>query len=316
MKVYLIYDVGPIERHHKLAITLPSKWLEQSSDKVKECFVERYNKKFPDTPLDDEELVLCVKDDSPFTNRTEKHLTSSDTPAACFVAGMDVRLVPPPKQVQPGMTASGKLRCKNFGCQCEYDEESNREGACRHHMEPPVFHDTRKWWSCCEDVKVFEFDELLCIPGCVLGKHSNQPPAIEVERKAELAKANAATLEKFEAKASADGAVQSDGSAPVTAQNRAAAAAAPPPKPKKRPKLPAGYGRCKHYGCQQDFLLESNVEGSCTYHKDAPVFHEGAKKWPCCGGVKYDFDDFLAVPGCCTGKHEEPEYEDDAPVLS
>ena len=60
MKVYLIYDVGPIERHHKLAITLPSKWLEQSSDKVKECFVERYNKKFPDTPLDDEELAeIC-----------------------------------------------------------------------------------------------------------------------------------------------------------------------------------------------------------------------------------------------------------------
>ena len=62
----------------------------------------------------------------------------------------NVRLVPPEKKVAPGMTASGKLRCKNFGCQCEFDETDNHEGACRHHVEPPIFHDTRKWWSCCE----------------------------------------------------------------------------------------------------------------------------------------------------------------------
>ena len=69
MKVFLIYEEEG-QPYHKLAITLPNKWLEQSADKVKECFVERYNKKFPDTPLDDEELVLSVKDESPFTART------------------------------------------------------------------------------------------------------------------------------------------------------------------------------------------------------------------------------------------------------
>ena len=84
MKIFLIYDEGP-GPDHKLAITLPSKWLDQSADKVKECFVERYNKKFPDNELDDEELVLSVKDDSPFTNRAVKYLTSSDTPGKCFV---------------------------------------------------------------------------------------------------------------------------------------------------------------------------------------------------------------------------------------
>ena len=150
MKIYLIYDEGPADLHHKLAITLPAKWLEQSSDKVKELFVERYNKKFPDNELDDEELVLAVKDDSPFTNRSVKHLTSADTPGKCFTPGMEVRLVPPPKVVQPGRTASGKLQCKNFGCQCEYDENDNKEGSCRHHVAPPMFHDTRKWWTCCE----------------------------------------------------------------------------------------------------------------------------------------------------------------------
>jgi hypothetical protein len=49
------------------------------------------------------------------------------------------------------------------------------------------------------------------------------------------------------------------------------------------------------------------VEGSCVYHTQAPVFHEGAKKWVCCGCTKYDFDDFLKVPGCATGKHEPVE---------
>ena len=57
MKVFLIYEEEG-QPYHKLAITLPNKWLEQSADKVKECFVERYNKKFPDTPLDDELFPL------------------------------------------------------------------------------------------------------------------------------------------------------------------------------------------------------------------------------------------------------------------
>lgn len=281
MKIFLIYDEGP-GPDHKLAITLPSKWLDQSADKVKECFVERYNKKFPDNELDDEELVLSVKDDSPFTNRAVKYLTSSDTPGKCFVPQMEVRLVTPPKQAAPGMTASGKLRCKNFGCQCEYTDAENNEGACRHHAEPPVFHDTRKWWGCCADVKVFEFDELLCIPGCQLGKHSNQLPAIEVERQAAIQKANAEALERFDRRTE-EGGLNADGSAAPPKQNVDAAAAAPKPKPRSKPKLPEGYARCKHYGCQQDYLIAENHDGACVYHTEAPVFHEGAKKWVCCG---------------------------------
>jgi len=305
MKVILIYDEA--EPHHKLAITLPAKWLDQSADKVKECFVERYNKKFPDSPLDDEELVLSIKDDSPFTNRSTKELSSSDTPGKSFVAGMEVRLVKPTKAATAGMSASGKLRCKNFGCQVEYDEAENSDGACRCHAQPPVFHDTRKWWGCCEDIKVFEFDELLAIPGCQRNRHSNEPPAIEVERKAELARANQEALDRFDRKASESGGVNADGSAAPPKQNTQAAADAPKPKPRAKPKLPEGYARCKHYGCQVDYLIESNVEGCCVYHTEAPVFHEGAKKWVCCGATKYDFDDFLAVPGCAVGKHEPVE---------
>ncbi len=307
VKVFLVYNEGPPIYHHKLAITLPAKWLEQSSDKVKELFVEKYNGKFADNQLDDEELVLAVKDESPFTNREWKHLTSEDTPGKCFVDKGEVFLVTPPKARVPGMTASGLLQCKNYGCQCEFDPDKNEEGSCRHHAEPPVFHDTRKWWGCCEEVKVFEFDELLAIPGCVVGKHSSELPAIELQRKADLAEANRKMLDVCMSAPRPD----ADGKAPAPKQNVAAAAAAPPPKPRVKPKLPEGYARCKHYGCQEDYLIASNSDTACTYHAEPPVFHEGAKKWTCCGVTKYDFDDFLKVPGCMRGRHEPVQYCED-----
>ena len=164
MKVFVIYDHdgAPEHLHHKLAITLPSKWLEQSCEKVKEAFVNAYNKKFPDNQLDDEELVLSVKDNSPFTSRDYKLLTINDTPSQSFEDKGEVRLVPaPPSNAgKPGALPNGKLRCKNYGCQCEYDEAENSDTACRHHVAQPIFHDTRKWWSCCEGVKVYSIDEV------------------------------------------------------------------------------------------------------------------------------------------------------------
>ena len=71
MKVVVIYDPPnvPLALHHKLAITLPAKWLDLSVDKVRDAFVGAYNKKFPDNALESSELVLLVKDPSPFTRR-------------------------------------------------------------------------------------------------------------------------------------------------------------------------------------------------------------------------------------------------------
>ena len=101
----------------------------------------------------------------------------------------------------------------------------------------------------------------MCIPGCQVGRHSNQVPAVEMQRRAEVAAANQAALDKFDQQAAVPDA---DGKAPPPKQNVAAAAAAPPPKPRPKPKLPEGYARCKHYGCQKDYLIENNVEGSCV----------------------------------------------------
>lgn len=36
------------------------------------------------------------------------------------------------------------------------------------------------------------------------------------------------------------------------------------------------------------------------------VFHDAVKFWSCCADKKcYDFESFLAVPGCATGFHDD-----------
>jgi hypothetical protein len=59
---------------------------------------------------------------------------------------------------------------------------------------------------------------------------------------------------------------------------------------------------CTHFGCQQRFPKGGPYPAECKYHRLPPVFHETAKYWACCPTKKaYDWDDFQAIPGCCTG---------------
>ena len=97
MKIIVLYDAcASAELHHKLAITLPAKWMDQSVDKVKDLFVGAYNKKFPSAPLEADALVLQVRDASPFTVADTKLLKPADTPAKVFEEKGEVRLVPKP----------------------------------------------------------------------------------------------------------------------------------------------------------------------------------------------------------------------------
>ena len=302
MKIFLVYDdaSAPAHLHHKLAITIPSKWMELSVDKVRDAFVGAYNKKFADAPLQAEAMVLQVPDTSPFTHTDVRTLRTVDTPQRCFEDRAEVRVVRRPAAIAAA-DGGGAMRCKNYGCQCEFDEATNHEAACRHHRGAPVFHDTRKWWSCCEGVKVYAFDELFAIPGCAVGAHSTQPPPEEVKRAAALATATTNALKNHEGAAKPTAA----GRAPPPKQNFVPSA--PPAAERKRPPrppLPEGRARCKHYGCQLEYAIAENHERACRYHAAAPLFHEGSKQWPCCGVKKWDFDEFLAVPGCKVGMHE------------
>ncbi|KAL0371603.1 UNVERIFIED_CONTAM: Cysteine and histidine-rich domain-containing protein RAR1 [Sesamum calycinum] len=60
--------------------------------------------------------------------------------------------------------------------------------------------------------------------------------------------------------------------------------------------------RCQRIGCDAMFSEDDNPDGSCTYHH-APIFHDGMKEWSCCKKRSHDFNLFLEIPGCKTGKH-------------
>jgi hypothetical protein len=67
-----------------------------------------------------------------------------------------------------------------------------------------------------------------------------------------------------------------------------------------------GTARCQRKGCQKTFAVDSNGPTACTYHQGQPIFHDAVKMWSCCPGKKcYDFDEFLAVPGCAVGFHDD-----------
>ena len=43
----------------------------------------------------------------------------------------------------------------------------------RYHKGNAVFHDGEKYWSCCPQTKVLDFDQFMKIPGCVVGKNDD-----------------------------------------------------------------------------------------------------------------------------------------------
>ena len=68
------------------------------------------------------------------------------------------------------ITASGKMRCKHGGCNKEYTEEENSDNICSYHSGEAVFHDTKKYWSCCKK-ESWDWDGFMKLPTCCIGKH-------------------------------------------------------------------------------------------------------------------------------------------------
>lgn len=71
--------------------------------------------------------------------------------------------------------------------------------------------------------------------------------------------------------------------------------------------------KCQRKGCQKQFLISNNCDAACVFHDGHPIFHDAVKFWSCCPDKKcYDFDEFLAVPGCKVGLHDDGVIELDA----
>lgn len=69
----------------------------------------------------------------------------------------------------------GKYLCANPGCETRYfTDESNSDTSCVYHKGAPVFHDIKKYWSCCPGKVAYEFEEFQKIERCATGPHAKK----------------------------------------------------------------------------------------------------------------------------------------------
>ena len=74
----------------------------------------------------------------------------------------------------PSMTRDGtKYYCANPGCSSKtFAESENGPEACKHHAGEAVFHDLKKYWTCCnEDRPCYDWDDFTALPTCIVGPH-------------------------------------------------------------------------------------------------------------------------------------------------
>jgi hypothetical protein len=192
------------------------------------------------------------------------------------------------------------LKCKNYGCNKLYKEEENTDASCVYHSAPPIFHDTMKCWSCCRERKAYDFETFQLIEGCSIGKHSDIVKKIAIaespsQTNSEKASTSIKSIADFNTK-------NPDAVSSVAAAVKLTV--------KKSSRLSDGTAKCQRKGCQKSFVVSENSNSACIYHVGQPVFHDAVKFWSCCPDKKcFDFDEFLAVPGCGVGLHDDGEIE-------
>lgn len=74
---------------------------------------------------------------------------------------------------------------------------------------------------------------------------------------------------------------------------------------------------CYNKGCGHKYKPEDNKEGACQHHPGGPIFHDALKGWSCCKKRSTDFTEFLNIPGCSFGLHNNvkpPEPDKQAKV--
>lgn len=288
-------------------IQVPKSWATKTVGDVANLYVKSWNAKNEDKQLVTEEMHLEDEHGQKVYSDAIVNTTIGDRVDYVLKPGVHVKAV---QKVEDVLSSSGKplVKCRNYGCQKMFDEDDNDEGSCMHHTAPPVFHDTLKFWSCCRDRKAYDFEGFQEITGCVTGRHSTSDPGQAIS-----ASPNAPTTVftgDENAKKEDEGPKllkieEMDNSGPT-----GAAAAAEILKSRKSSRREDGTARCQRKGCNEVFLVENNHPTACTFHKGQPIFHDAVKYWSCCDTKKcYDFDEFMAVPGCTIGCHDDGVIE-------
>ncbi|KAF5373017.1 hypothetical protein D9758_001627 [Tetrapyrgos nigripes] len=207
-------------------------------------------------------------------------------------------------------------RCTRKGCGKEFTDGST--DSCSFHPGVPVFHEGLKSWACCSDVNkpVLEFDEFMKIPGCAeTDHHTSAAPVNEQAEASPAPKVNPTETEADTGKETYSSGITI--SKPPQAPNSTMAAAPAvdlPPltivEEEDDLSVPVTPGTmCKRKGCGVSFVSDEvnrigDGEGTeCVYHPSPPLFREGSKGYLCCKRRVLEFDEFLKIEGCKTGRH-------------
>ena len=76
------------------------------------------------------------------------------------------------KVKEPKLNKDGRYFCANKGCMKKtFVEEENGDDACHFHQGEPVFHDLKKYWTCCTK-PTYDWDDFLALPTCQVGRHA------------------------------------------------------------------------------------------------------------------------------------------------
>jgi len=301
VKVYIHFEEdGHPEKTSKLSV--PKSWVanKQVQDVI-ELFIDAYNKVNPDHALVKEDVHLQTKEGMKIHSDAKIEGNLEDLFDYFVKRGVHVQK----KAVTTGPDENaGKVRCKNYGCNKYYNEEleGSEATACKHHTGPPIFHDTIKYWSCCPERKAYDWDDFQKLEGCATGCHSTVDPKVQLGR-ADDGEANAAPVTVLKS--------ISDYNTSNPDASTAAASAVKTLATRKSSRKPDGTAQCRHQGCNQPFTFANNTTGQpCRFHKGQAVFHDAIKYWSCCADKKcYDFDSFMAVPGCMKGLHDDGEID-------
>ncbi|KAF8350826.1 chord-domain-containing protein [Amanita rubescens] len=197
-------------------------------------------------------------------------------------------------------------KCSRNGCRKEF--EADAKETCVYHPGAPVFHEGLKSWSCCADINkpVLSFDDFMGISGCSLAdQHTIEAPQPQAQKIP--TKIPAAVLKPG---------VEVHGIAPKAVDDltpQITSAAMPPPVVEEDEEdltISVAQGTiCKRKGCGVAFVSDEvnrlgDGEGTiCSYHPKQPLFREGSKGYLCCKRRVLEFEEFLKIPGCKTGRH-------------
>eukprot|EP01039_Chlorochromonas_danica_P009173 gene9173-10126_t len=279
-------------------IQVPKSWSEKEVTDVIKLFADAYNKKNPDNQLDIHQVHFINSDGQKIFSNDKVSEVLEDLGDYHIKLGRHIR------EQRQEVIDKDALRCRNYGCNQFYKEDDNEEGACCHHAGPPVFHDTAKYWSCCPDRKAYDFESFQQITGCTRSRHCHVVKEVVIS-----ASPNAVTP-------STDNGTTPPVLKSISAFNQAnpsavsAASAAAKMTERKSTRQADGTARCQRKGCSKTFVVTENNDQACRYHAGQPIFHDAVKFWSCCSDKKcYDFDEFLAVPGCAVGFHDDGVIE-------